>query len=173
MDNRKLKLTVFAGGRKHRAKYVASLKSTMGCESAIVHYLRFILYLSPNVSKISEKISEICGSFVFSGNEVWTHPAEFLRPLKRPGEAVGVVVLNQVGVRLFAVVAHPQLDHVVIPLVEALRGRKRINSTHGCSALFLKCAHIKRNLLGFFFLSVLPPGRKICSGLNIRSQRQR
>lgn len=38
MDNRKLKLTVFAGGRKHRAKYVASLKSTMGCESAIVLY---------------------------------------------------------------------------------------------------------------------------------------
>lgn len=88
---------------------------------------------------------------------LFAHWAEFLRPLKRPGEAVGVVALDQVGVRLFAVVARPQLHHIVIPLVGALRGKKTHQVLTRLIGFVLKCTHQNKSsgylFFVFFYLS--------------------
>lgn len=99
--------------------------------------------------------------FCLSGNKVSAHRVEFLRALKRPGEAVGVIALNQVGVRLFAVAARPQFHHVIIPLVEALRGRKMHHlHTRLLGFIFKMCTHQKKSAGVFFLFSVRLTARK-------------
>lgn len=72
-----------------------------------------------------------------------SHRANFLCPLKCPGEAGGAVPLDQVGVRLFPVAACPLLHHVIIPLIVTLQ-RNTLTSyiyvcvySYCCKALLL------------------------------------
>lgn len=65
------------------------------------------------------------------GGLIASHLAVSSRALKRPGEAVSDVLLDQIGVRLLVLTAPPIRHHLIQPLVVALQTHTLLPSVSG------------------------------------------
>lgn len=143
--------------------------------------LEFYLFLLKMIFK-AEGGKLLYGQKWYSGCVIVSHRANFLCPLKCPGEAGGAVTLDQVGVRLFPVAACPLLHHVIIPLIVTLQ--RNILTSYIYLYIFViyyiftllssftsRCACLRKHV--YENNSASPPGIKICSRLYTWSQRRR